>query len=487
MARSDFRPGNIPAKPGVYVYRDRFGTVIYVGKAANLRRRMSHYFQPSQEQRADPKLRSLINSIDTWEIFPVKNEDEALILESRFIKEYAPHYNILLRDDKRYPMLKIDRNERFPRIRLTRLKKKDASLYFGPFPHGTALRKLSEYLTKRFGLRSCKSLAPDEEDRKHCMAGTVRDCCRPCVGEVTDTEYMERVDQVVEVLNGNIRGVSEELKEKMMSAAASRQFEKAAAFRDILGNLQSLCGNRVRSFEHAQLPNAAGMEAVADLHKALRLPKPPLVIVGFDISNLGTTFAVASLVCFREGRPDKSSYRRFRIKTVEGQNDFAMMNEVVKRYFSRLLEEKRPLPDLLMVDGGKGQLHLALEALVAIDCPPFPVVGLAKRNEEIYLPGRSEPVVLDRNRPALKVLQALRDEAHRFAVSYNRQLRLKRISESLLDEIPGMGETRRNALLREFGSVAMIRKASVPEIVDRVRGIGVEFAETVHAFLQSHK
>jgi len=289
------------------------------------------------------------------------------------------------------------------------------------------------------------------------------------------------------VLNGNIRGVSEELKEKMMSAAASRQFEKAAAFRDILGNLQSLCGNRVRSFEHAQLPNAAGMEAVADLHKALRLPKPPLVIVGFDISNLGTTFAVASLVCFREGRPDKSSYRRFRIKTVEGQNDFAMMNEVVKRYFSRLLEEKRPLPDLLMVDGGKGQLHLALEALVAIDCPPFPVVGLAKRNEEIYLPGRSEPVVLDRNRPALKVLQALRDEAHRFAVSYNRQLRLKRISESLLDEIPGMGETRRNALLREFGSVAMIRKASVPEIVDRVRGIGVEFAETVHAFLQSHK
>ena len=144
MARSDFRPGNIPAKPGVYVYRDRFGTVIYVGKAANLRRRMSHYFQPSQEQRADPKLRSLINSIDTWEIFPVKNEDEALILESRFIKEYAPHYNILLRDDKRYPMLKIDRNEQFPRIRLTRLKKKDSCLYFGPFPHGTALRKLSE-------------------------------------------------------------------------------------------------------------------------------------------------------------------------------------------------------------------------------------------------------------------------------------------------------------------------------------------------------
>lgn len=485
MARSDFRPGDIPARPGVYVYRDRFGTVIYVGKASNLRRRMSHYFQPSQARRADPKLRSLIHSIDRWEIFPVKSEDEALILESRFIKEYAPHYNILLRDDKRYPMLKIDRNERFPRVRLTRLRKKDSCLYFGPFPHGSAMRRLAEYLTRRFGLRSCKAESPGEEEFRHCLAGTVRDCCRPCVGGVTEEEYRERVDRVVAVLNGEIREVAEELRKKMAKAAAEKAFEKAAAFRDILGNLQSLV--RTRSFEHAELPNEAGMEAVADLQKALRLPNVPHVIVGFDISNLGTTFAVASLVCFREGRPDKASYRRFRIKTVEGQNDFAMMNEVVKRYFSRLLREQRPLPDLLMVDGGKGQLHLALDALISIDCPPFPVVGLAKRNEEIFLPGRSEPVVLDRNRPALKVLQALRDEAHRFAVSYNRQLRLKRIAESLLDEIPGLGEVRRNALLKAFGSVAMIRKASPREIADRVSGIGPEFAETIHEFLRTHR
>ena len=485
MARLDFRPGDIPARPGVYVYRDRFGTVIYVGKASNLRRRMSHYFQPSQARRADPKLRSLIHSIDRWEIFPVKSEDEALILESRFIKEYAPHYNILLRDDKRYPMLKIDRNERFPRVRLTRLRKKDSCLYFGPFPHGSAMRRLAEYLTRRFGLRSCKAESPGEEEFRHCLAGTVRDCCRPCVDGVTEEEYRERVDRVVAVLNGEIREVAEELRQKMAKAAAEKAFEKAAAFRDILGNLQSLV--RTRSFEHAELPNEAGMEAVADLQKALRLPNVPHVIVGFDISNLGTTFAVASLVCFREGRPDKASYRRFRIKTVEGQNDFAMMNEVVKRYFSRLLREQRPLPDLLMVDGGKGQLHLALDALISIDCPPFPVVGLAKRNEEIFLPGRSEPVVLDRNRPALKVLQALRDEAHRFAVSYNRQLRLKRIAESLLDEIPGLGEVRRNALLKAFGSVAMIRKASPREIAARVSGIGPDFAETIHEFLRTHR
>ena len=487
MSKADFRPGEIPSKPGVYVYRDRFGEVIYVGKASNLRRRMSHYFQPSQANRADPKLRSLIHSIDTWEYFTVKNEDEALILESRFIKEYAPHYNVLLRDDKRYLMLKLDLNEMYPRLKLVRFKKKDSSLYFGPFPHGKALRNLMEFLTKRYGLRSCKTQCPTEEDRKHCLAGTVRDCCRPCTGEATEEEYRSRVDQVIAVLNGEIREISSELKEQMLKAAAGRQFEKAASLRDVLSNLQSICGQRIRSFEHAKLPAEAGMEAIADLREALRLPQPPRVIEGFDISNLGTAFAVASMVRFVDGRPDKSGYRRFRIKTVEGQNDFAMMHEVVTRHFSRLLSEKKPLPDLLMVDGGKGQLHLALEALVAIDCPPFPVIGLAKRNEEIYVPGRSDPIVLDRSRPALKVLQALRDEAHRFAVSYNRQLRLKRISESLLDEIEGMGETRRNALLREFGSVAELRKAPPEEIAARVRGIGLEFAKTVHAFLQTHK
>lgn len=487
MMRDEFRPGAVPAKPGVYVYRDRFGKVIYVGKASNLRRRMSHYFQPSQALRADPKLRSLINSIDSWEFFVVKNEDEALILESKFIKEYAPHYNILLRDDKRYPFLRIDPNEAFPRLKLTRIRKKDSCLYFGPFPHGSALKSLMEFLTKRFSLRSCKTDDPGPEDRKHCLAGTVRDCCRPCTGETSPEEYRKRLDQVISILNGNIREFSDELKQEMMKATEKRQFEKAAKLRDILDNLQSICGVHTRSFEHAAIPAETGMEAVRDLQKALRLPSPPRVIVGFDISNLGTTFAVASLVRSVDGRPDKAGYRRFRIKTVQGQNDFAMMNEVVTRYFSRLLNEKKPLPDLLMVDGGKGQLGMAVEALAAIDCPPFPVIGLAKRNEEIYLPGRSEPVVLDRSRPALKVLQALRDEAHRFAVSYNRLLRLKRISESLLDEIPGLGEVRRNALLREFGSVGELRKASPEEIIRRVSGIGPEFALRISEFLKRHK
>ncbi len=482
MSKNEFRPSDIPAKPGVYVYRDRFGEVIYVGKAANLRKRMSQYFQPSRTARADAKLRSLIHSIDTWEYFPVRNEDESLILESRFIKEYSPRYNILLRDDKRYPMLKIDPGETFPRLRLTRIDKKDNCLYFGPFPHGSALRKLMEILSKHFGLRTCKTACPTAEDRKHCMAGTVRDCCRPCVGEVSPEEYRKKVDALVAALNGDSSEVLNNLQTKMADAAAKQRFEQAALLRDVIENLREL--PKIRAFERAVIPADAGLAAVEDLQKVLHLPNPPRVIEGFDISNIGGTLAVASMVRFQDGRPDKPGYRRFRIRTVEGSNDFAMMSEVIQRHFSRLLREKRPLPDLLMVDGGKGQLSSAIDALVSIRCPAFPVLGLAKKQEEIFLPGRSEPVVLDRSRPALKVLQALRDEAHRFAVSYHRELRMKRITESVLDEIEGLGNVRKTALLKEFGSVLEIRKALPEEIAAKVRGIGIELAGTVSDFLK---
>ncbi len=482
-----FRPSDIPAKPGVYVYRDRFGEVIYVGKAANLRRRMSQYFQPSRESRADPKLRSLVASIDSWEFFTVRSEDESLLLESRFIKEYAPRYNILLRDDKRYPMLKIDRAEKFPRIRLTRLKKNDGALYYGPFPHGTALRTLAEYLTKRWGLRSCKTACPGPDDRRHCMAGTVRDCCRPCDGTASEEEYTRRLESAIAVLDGSIHDALEDLTIQMTEAASKQQFEKAALYRDVIANMKALCGGKLRSFERAELPTDAGAESVADLGKALGLPNPPEMIEGFDISNIGGTLAVASLVQFRHGKPDKSGYRRFRIKTVEGSNDFAMMREAVTRHFQHILSGDGKCPDLLMVDGGKGQLSSALDALVALDVPPFPVIGLAKKHEEIFVPGREDPVVLDRTRPALKLLQALRDEAHRFAVSYHRELRMKRIEESVLDEIEGLGEARKIAILREFGSVAMLRKASAEEIARRVPGVGPVLAQTVHDYLAARQ
>ena len=212
LKKISFYPGDIPAKPGVYIYRDSFGTVIYVGKAANLRKRMSQYFQPSRETRADPKLRSLINSIDTWECLTVRSEDEALILESRLIKEYAPKYNVLLRDDKRHLLLKIDLSERFPRPKTARLRKDDSCLYFGPFPHGGALRQTLDFLIRHYALRSCIFHDPGREEYTHCLAAKIRDCCCPCIGKVTEAEYRERLDSLIDLLNGNVDGMLELLR-----------------------------------------------------------------------------------------------------------------------------------------------------------------------------------------------------------------------------------------------------------------------------------
>ena len=487
LKKISFYPGDIPTKPGVYIYRDSFGTVIYVGKAANLRKRMSQYFQPSRETRADPKLRSLINSIDTWECLTVRSEDEALILESRLIKEYAPKYNVLLRDDKRHLLIKIDLSERFPRPKPARLRKDDSCLYFGPFPHGAALRQTLDFLIRHYALRSCGFHDPGEEEYTHCLAAKIRDCCCPCIGKVTEAEYRERLDRLIDLLNGNVSGMLELLRGKMQEHAEKRNFEKAALFRDISKNVESLYGSKTRTFSNASIPQTAGgPEAVEDLRSALKLKTPPRVMICFDISNISGTLAVASMVCFRDGRPYKQGYRRFRIRTVTGANDFAMMREAVSRHFFRLLEGKQALPDLMIVDGGKGQLSSAIDALLKLNCPPFPVIGLAKRNEEVFIPGRSEPILIGRDRPALKLLQAIRDESHRFAVTYHRALRLRTIQNSILDEIPNIGGARKRMLLEAFGSVHRLRKASPETICAKVEGIGPETAQVIHDYLESH-
>ena len=482
-----FHPGDIPSKPGCYIYRDAFGSVIYVGKASNLRRRMSQYFQPSREARSDPKLRSLINSIASWECITVRSEDESLLLESRLIKEYAPKYNILLRDDKRMPLIKIDRTEKFPRLKMTRLRKDDSCLYFGPFPNGGALKQTMEFLCRYFSLRSCRFPDPGPEEHAHCMAGTIRDCCCPCVGNVSEAQYMEKVEALIDVLSGNTQQICEELREKMIFHAGRKNFEKAALFRDMEKNIHSLYGIKTRTFADAHIPLVHdGPGAVRDLQEALKLKTPPETMICFDNSNISGTLSVASLVCFKEGKPFKNGYRRFRIRTVEGINDFAMMHEIVTRHFTRLLAEKKPLPDLMIVDGGKGQLSYALDALVKLRCPPFPVIGLAERNEEIFIPSWSKPVILDKNRPALKLLQAIRDESHRFAITYHRALRLRTIRDSILDEIPCIGPTRKKALLTAFGSVTRLRKATPGQIADRAEGIGFEIACQIADYLLKH-
>lgn len=485
--KENFLPSKVPPHPGVYVYRDNFGTVIYVGKAKNLRRRMSSYFQPSRVHQADVKLRQLIHSIHTWEFFQVKSEDEALILESRLIKSYAPYYNILMRDDKRYLLLKIKLDDPFPTLTLARVKKDDNATYFGPFPHGTALKSTLEFLLAHFGLRACRTNHPDEETRKRCLKRIVKDCSSPCTGAISQSDYRKQVDSMLEVLNGKLESVTAEIKEKMTAAAQKLDYERAGRWRDVLNNLETVFGQHNRSFEHAYIPSRSGPEAMEALQKALKLPMKLTTMKCFDISNLLGQLAVASMTVFVDGKPARDEYRRFRIKTVEGANDFAMMSEAVGRHFKRLLEENRPLPDLLVVDGGIGQLNAALRTLTELDCPVLPVIGLAERNEEIYIPGRTDPLVLDRHNPGLRVLQAIRDEAHRFAISYHRDLRQKRLTESLLDDLPGVGEKRKLALLKAFGSVRALRKADAGTIMARVPGIGENLANEIVSTLGRKK
>lgn len=314
------------------------------------------------------------------------------------------------------------------------------------------------------------------------MKRFLKDCCAPCTGNVSQEAYRTRLDAAIRILDGDIEPLLEDLKAKMAEAAGKQQFERAAHFRDVAANLEAVFGRkaRARAFERPELPRSPGGRAAAEaLQKALKLPHYPEVIIGFDNSNLLGTMAVSSLVTFKDGKPDREHYRRFRIRTVEGADDFATMAEVLQRHFSRLMAENRPFPDLVLIDGGRGQLDAAISALAAIRCPALPVIGLAKREEEIYIPGREKTLRLDRHDPALRLLQAVRDESHRFAITFHRQLRLKRIEQSLLDDIPGIGAVRKQQLLRAFGSVRAIRRATPEELAAKVPGLGEAMAQRV--------
>lgn len=480
-----FRHNDIPSKPGVYFFRNQFGDVIYVGKAKNLRKRLATYFQPSRRKTADPRIRSLINSIASFQFQAVASESEALILESKLIKRYAPRYNVLLRDDKRFLLVKIDSGEPFPRLRLARVRNNDGQVYFGPFPKGGVLRDTVDFLNKRFKIRVCSPRSPGESDRRHCLARIVKDCSEPCVGKISPEDYHDQIENLLKVMRGDIKEIIVELEAMMTAAADKKNYEKAAKLRDMIHNIEEICGRRGRNFRFATLPSSApGADAVEDLRAALGLEAAPKIIEAFDNSNLGGSQAVSSMVRFENGRPARSKYRRFRVKTVRGADDFATMNEIIGRHYSRRLAEKKELPDLILIDGGKGQLNAAIKALLEIGHPPLPIIGLAKRDEEIFLPGCETSLKLDKNRPALKLLRAVRDEAHRFAVAYHREIRGKRLTKSLLDDIPGIGPHRKNALLKAFGSVRELKKADAAAITAKVPGIGARSAERIVAALR---
>ena len=468
---------DVPHRPGVYVMRDRFGKVIYVGKARDLRRRVGHYFMPSRRMRADPKTRALLESVHDFEVHTVRSEPEALLLEGRLIKEFRPRYNISFRDDKRFLLVKVDLREAWPRFRLSRMRKDDGARYFGPYAHAGALRHTLSFLRRKFGVLTFGRGAPSSKELKYaCYQVPSR------LSDLSAEQYRERVDRACAVLEGDIGELVETLRAGMVAAAAAHDFEKAAELRDMIADLKQTT-KPVRRFTRASLPTTVDPDAdVRALGAALGLAEGPEVMECFDISNISTTHVVASMVAFRNGQPARSLYRRYRITGVSGQDDFASMAEVVRRRYSRVLLESGAagvrIPDLIIVDGGRGQLSSACRELDRLGLGQVPIIGLAKQREEIFRPAQPVPLLLPADSGALKLLQRIRDEAHRFANGYHQLLMSRRMAESVLDDIRGLGESRKQLLLRTFGSVARLRRAPL-EAVAGLPGIGPRLAERI--------
>ena len=596
---------NLPTLPGVYLFRNANGTVIYVGKAKNLRNRVRSYFQNART--LDPKTRRLVEKVAAIEVILVDSEVEALILEANLIKEHKPRYNVILRDDKSYPYIRIT-NEPYPRVFVTRKLVRDGSRYLGPYTDVKDLRNIMKTMRRVFPVRSCHYYIDDKVIAsgkiKLCLDYHIHRCQGPCQGLVSQEEYNAMINQVEQFLKGKTRHLLQSLRERMHQAAADMRFEEAARLRDqiqmienyyfkghkvvltdfedrdivalahegedacavvfkirdgkVIGRqhfylegvadkqpeqilrgflqqfymiadtiprhlalpflpeeaetlkswLEEKVGGKVylevpqRGDKH-QLIHLAQKNArflldelllqkmkksdyvpynVRELQKALKLETPPRRIEAFDISNIQGQDAVASMVTFVNGKPRKSDYRIFKIRSKSTPDDFAMMHEAVYRRYKRVLEEGQPMPDLILIDGGRGQLNSALKALKELGITDQPIIGLAKRLEEIYHPDLPEPQTLPRRNAGLRLLQHVRDESHRFAVHHFRKQHTKRLLHSPLDDIPGIGPKRKERLLKTFGSLKKIKAASVEELVQKGK-LPRAVAEAVVQFL----
>ncbi len=595
----------LASEPGVYLMKNAHGGVIYVGKASSLRNRVRSYF--GTQRGMDGKTRELVADIADFDVIRTDTASEALILENELIKRYLPKYNIMLRDDKSYPFIRIT-NEPFPRVISTRRVVRDGSRYFGPFTSAGSVHKTLSLLKRLFPYRLCDIEITGDAERP-CLYYHIGRCAGPCISAVNKDEYARIVDNVVAFLEGRGEDLLPNLNAEMERAADDLDFERAAKLRDEIKAIehvlehQKIVSDRGKTFDVLALAQGAGGDAgvqvafvrngkiigsepfmlrgarvddtpeavlssfvtqfyehaalvpreivlqvniedeemvrewlserrggpvtitvpqrgerkrlvemvsksaeenleqsrlrwlndqqrmtaaMSELADALSLEGIPRRIECFDISNLQGTNPVASMVVFEDGKPKKSDYRRFKIKTVEGPNDFASMKEVVGRRFKRasrddVTEDWRTMPDLVIVDGGKGQLSAALEVLRELEVD-VPIVGLAKENEEIFVPGRSDPVILPRDAQSLFLVQRIRDEAHRFAITFHRQRRSKSEFRSALDELSGVGPQRKKALLKTFGSIKRIREASIDDLCG-VEGIGPSLAQQIKAEL----
>jgi len=586
----------VPDRPGVYLYKDAKAQIIYIGKAASLRSRVRSYFQDSRTR--DPKTDALLVQIRDLEYIVTTNELEAMILESTLVKKHRPRYNIILRDDKHYPFLKLTTNEDFPRLVVARRVQPDGAAYFGPFYPATAMRETLRLVRQLFPLRTCR-IKIDGTLPRPCLQYYIHRCNAPCTGWETREGYSKTVREVERFLEGRNDDLAAELTREMEAAAEETKFERAAALRDrvqalntirerqqmistdeadadIVGVVRQgseacvqlffvrkgrLLGRESFFFERVAgwsdgeilsafvrqfyvrdvtpppeivlseaLPEAELIaewlgqrrggrvellapqrgrkrELVAmaeenaalalqshllsrgnrqqvvleDLQRALSLPELPHRVEAFDISTIQGHETVASMVVWVEGDMKRDEYKRYKIRTVTGTDDFASMQEVLGRRYGKALETESVLPDLIVLDGGRGQLNVGIKALEAIGLDYIPIAALAKRAEEVYLPERLQPLVLDMGSPALQALQRMRDEAHRFAITYHKKLRTRRAIASVLDQIPGVGPALRTSLLRTLGSAKGVRQASVAELAS-VPKVTPKLAQRIYDF-----
>jgi excinuclease ABC subunit C len=579
---------HLPETPGVYLWKDAEGNVLYVGKAKRLRSRVRSYF--AADHTGSVKTQALVRLIEDVDTIVVPDESHALILENTLIKEHRPRFNISLRDDKSYPYIKVTVAEPLPRVIVTRRWVDDGSRYFGPYTDVGAMRRALNVVNRIFTVRSCHYDLPDDAPERPCLDYHIGRCLAPCVALQSMTAYRMMIDEVILFLEGRTAEVIKRVRQRMQAASQAMDYERAAELRDALHHLDqmdeptvvmrveggdqdavgfardgdnacvvvlrirsgklvardqrflehvegetdgaileaflagpyltgtdrapellipldfedrallepSLGATRIRIpqrgprrelldlaeqnarhlLEEFKLASSEAEERatnpVYELQRELGLTKVPRSLVCFDISTNHGSDTVASCVWFENGRPRRAEYRKFRIKTVEGSDDFASMREVVGRYFRRRIEEKKPLPDLVVVDGGRGQLSAAQQALAEVPVE-LPLVSLAKKEEEVFIPGRLESLRLPRRSPALRLLQQARDEAHRFAITFNRVRRSARTVTSMLLELPGIGPKKRRALLSAFGSLEGVRTAA-PEAIAAIPGFSLASA-----------
>lgn len=416
----------LPHKAGVYIMKDTAGSILYIGKAIDLRKRVSHYFRATGQ---DPKIRALMAEVKHIDYIPAESEREALVIEQRLIHRHQPVYNTMWKDDKSYPFIKISMNEDFPRITLTRQRKRDGARYFGPFPRVTPIKRLLRWIWKKhlFPLRPCpydfgEKNPPPRKKVRSCLYLHTRECPAPCVGKIAKKDYRRMAEKAILFFEGRHDRLQRDWAREMRAASRRMEYEKAARLRDRLQALEHI-HERVtfRALRPDDVRSRIEMsQTLRELQNALQLPKPPQRIDAFDISHIQGSGTVASLVVFENGRPLRSHYRKYRIKSVAGVDDFASMAEVVTRRYRRLVAEGGIAPDLILIDGGPGQLAAAQAALRRLGLLRLPMAALAKREEVVHRAEGHPPLRLPRDSAALQMLQRIRDESHRFAVAYHR-------------------------------------------------------------------